>query len=204
VDFSAVRRALGFEGRRGSIPDGAAELYKEYTSAGLTSDDFFKKFTRLPHLEALRARGVLDESFATDHGRWREQFGPASGTPRPREETIETGNRPVDRKIRVVVHDGQGPRRDHAGDRSDNTHRRFAVSAWKPCRKPGGTYRCRKSLSSSRNACLHAESRRAPSNVDQHVVHGTVGTANPAWPRRAPSVRAMPRITPFAERDWES
>jgi nucleoside-diphosphate-sugar epimerase len=61
VDFSAVRRALGF-GATWSIPDGAAELYKEYTSAGLTSDDFFKKLTRLPHLEALRARGVLDES----------------------------------------------------------------------------------------------------------------------------------------------
>jgi hypothetical protein len=34
----------------------------KYTSAGLASDDFFKRFTRLPHLEALCARGVLDES----------------------------------------------------------------------------------------------------------------------------------------------
>ena len=54
VDFSAFRDALGFEAAW-SIPDGAAELYKEYTSAGLTADDFAKKFTRLPHLEALRA-----------------------------------------------------------------------------------------------------------------------------------------------------
>ena len=61
VDFSAFRRALGFEAAW-TIPDGAAELYKEYTSAGLTADDFAKKFTRLPHLEALRATGVLDES----------------------------------------------------------------------------------------------------------------------------------------------
>ena len=53
--------ALGFEAAW-SIPDGAAELYKEYISAGLTGDDFAKKFTRLPHLEALRATGVLDES----------------------------------------------------------------------------------------------------------------------------------------------
>ena len=61
VDFSAFRDALGFEAAW-SIPDGAAELYKEYISAGLTGDDFAKKFTRLPHLEALRATGVLDES----------------------------------------------------------------------------------------------------------------------------------------------
>ena len=61
VDFSAFRRTLGFQAEW-SIADGAAELYKEYTSAGLTSDDFFKKYTRLAHLEALRARGVLDES----------------------------------------------------------------------------------------------------------------------------------------------
>jgi len=61
VDFSAFRRALGFEARW-TVPDGAAELYKEYISAGLTAEDFAKKFTRLPHLESLRAGGVLDES----------------------------------------------------------------------------------------------------------------------------------------------
>ncbi len=61
VDFSAFRDALGFEAVW-SIPDGAAELYKEYTSAGLTAADFAKKFTRLPYLESLRAGGVLDES----------------------------------------------------------------------------------------------------------------------------------------------
>lgn len=61
VDFSAFRREVGFEAAW-SIPDGAAELYKEYISARLNSDDFFNTFTRLPHLEALRAAGVLDES----------------------------------------------------------------------------------------------------------------------------------------------
>jgi nucleoside-diphosphate-sugar epimerase len=61
VDFSAFRQALGFQAAW-TIPDGAAELYKEYTSAGLTADDFAHKFTRLPHLEALRAGGVLDDS----------------------------------------------------------------------------------------------------------------------------------------------
>jgi nucleoside-diphosphate-sugar epimerase len=61
VDFSAFRNALDFEAAW-SIPDGAAELYREYTAAGLTQEDFAKKFTRLPHLEKLRAAGVLDES----------------------------------------------------------------------------------------------------------------------------------------------
>jgi hypothetical protein len=61
VDFSALRSALGFKAAW-SIPDGAAELYKEYISAGLTAEDFAKRFTRLPHLKALRDRGVLDES----------------------------------------------------------------------------------------------------------------------------------------------
>jgi nucleoside-diphosphate-sugar epimerase len=61
VDFSAFRNALGFEAAW-TIRDGAAELYKEYMSAGLTGDDFAKKFTRLPHLETLRATGILDES----------------------------------------------------------------------------------------------------------------------------------------------
>ncbi len=31
-------------------------------SAGLTAEDFAKKFTRLPHLESLQRNGVLDES----------------------------------------------------------------------------------------------------------------------------------------------
>jgi nucleoside-diphosphate-sugar epimerase len=61
VDFSAFREALGFEAAW-SVPDGAAELYKEYVSAGLTYGDFFEKFTRLPRLEALRTAGVLNDS----------------------------------------------------------------------------------------------------------------------------------------------
>ena len=55
VDFSSFRNAVGFDAAW-SIPDGAAELYREYTAAGLTSIDFAKKFTRLPQLKALRVR----------------------------------------------------------------------------------------------------------------------------------------------------
>ena len=61
VDFSAFRRELGFEAAW-TVADGAAELFKEYTAAGLTAEDFAKKFTRLPHLEKLRREGVLDET----------------------------------------------------------------------------------------------------------------------------------------------
>lgn len=61
VDFSAFRDAVGFAAVW-SIPDGAAELYKEYVSAGLTSDDFANRFTRLSHLQALRDTGLLDAS----------------------------------------------------------------------------------------------------------------------------------------------
>jgi nucleoside-diphosphate-sugar epimerase len=61
VDFSAFRRAVGYEAAW-SVADGAAELAKEYVFAGLTDDDFANKFTRLPHLNALRNTGALDES----------------------------------------------------------------------------------------------------------------------------------------------
>ncbi|NMN96674.1 NAD-dependent epimerase/dehydratase family protein [Antrihabitans stalactiti] len=61
VDFSAMRNALGFEAQW-SIPDGAVELYKAYTANGLTSDDFFARFTRLAHLEKLRSADVLDDT----------------------------------------------------------------------------------------------------------------------------------------------
>lgn len=61
VDFSAFRNEVGFEAAW-SVAEGAAELYDHYVRAGLTTDDFEKRFTRLAHLEALRASGVLDES----------------------------------------------------------------------------------------------------------------------------------------------
>ncbi|ABK70267.1 NAD-dependent epimerase/dehydratase family protein [Mycolicibacterium smegmatis] len=61
VDFSKVREELGFEAKW-SIPDGAAELYKEYDAAGLTAVAFVKKFTRLAHLEELRDYGVIDKT----------------------------------------------------------------------------------------------------------------------------------------------
>ena len=53
VDFSSFRRAVGFEARW-TVADGASELYKEYTGAGLTSAAFFDEFTRLSRLQALR------------------------------------------------------------------------------------------------------------------------------------------------------
>ncbi len=59
VDFSAARAVLGFEARW-TVPAGAAELFTEYTARGLTADDFFQRFTRLPQLQKLCDTGELD------------------------------------------------------------------------------------------------------------------------------------------------
>ncbi|WP_072803659.1 NAD-dependent epimerase/dehydratase family protein [Rhodococcoides yunnanense] len=60
VDFSAIRAALpGFEARW-SILDGARELYREYTAAGLTRDAFTGQFTRLNKLKELQESGRID------------------------------------------------------------------------------------------------------------------------------------------------
>ncbi|MEV5833150.1 SDR family oxidoreductase [Nocardia sp. NPDC052112] len=61
VDFSAARSALGYRATW-TVAAGAEQLYREYTARGLTSEDFFHRFTRLPHLEKLRDTGVLDAS----------------------------------------------------------------------------------------------------------------------------------------------
>ncbi|WP_327146606.1 NAD-dependent epimerase/dehydratase family protein [Nocardia sp. NBC_01327] len=60
VDFSYARKELGFDAIW-SIPDGAAELYREYVARGLTSDAFFQRYTRLAHLTSLKDAGVLDD-----------------------------------------------------------------------------------------------------------------------------------------------
>jgi nucleoside-diphosphate-sugar epimerase len=61
VDFARARKELGFEAQW-SIPDGAAQLAKEYRARGLTQEAFDKKFTRLAVLAARQQRGELDAS----------------------------------------------------------------------------------------------------------------------------------------------
>jgi nucleoside-diphosphate-sugar epimerase len=61
VDFSRARTELGYEATW-SVADGAAELYGEYTTNGLTAHDFANKFVRLARLEKLRGSGELDET----------------------------------------------------------------------------------------------------------------------------------------------
>jgi len=61
VDFSRARKELGFEAQW-SIPDGAAQLAKEYKERGLTQEAFDKKFTRLAVLAARQEKGELDGS----------------------------------------------------------------------------------------------------------------------------------------------
>ena len=59
VDFSRARKELGFEARW-SIPDGARQLFAEYTERGLTQEAFDQKFTRLAVLNRRQAEGTLD------------------------------------------------------------------------------------------------------------------------------------------------
>lgn len=59
VDFSRARKELGFEAKW-SIPDGARQLFAEYTERGLTQEAFDQKFTRLAVLNRRQAEGTLD------------------------------------------------------------------------------------------------------------------------------------------------
>jgi nucleoside-diphosphate-sugar epimerase len=60
VDFSRARKELDFEAQW-TIPDGAAQLAKEYRDRGLTQDAFDNRFTRLAVLSARQQKGELDE-----------------------------------------------------------------------------------------------------------------------------------------------
>ncbi len=59
VDFSRARKELGFEAKW-SIPDGARQLFAEYTERGLTQEAFDQKFTRLAVLNRRQQAGELD------------------------------------------------------------------------------------------------------------------------------------------------
>jgi nucleoside-diphosphate-sugar epimerase len=61
VDFSRARSELGHEARW-TIPDGAAQLAREYRARGLTQEAFDTRFTRLAVLSARREAGELDAS----------------------------------------------------------------------------------------------------------------------------------------------
>lgn len=61
VDFSRARNELGFEAGW-SIPDGAAQLAREYRARGLTQEAFEQRFTRLAVLSARQRAGELDDT----------------------------------------------------------------------------------------------------------------------------------------------
>lgn len=61
VDFSRARKELEFEAKW-SIPDGARQLFAEYTERGLTQQAFDERFTRLAVLNRRQAEGTLDEN----------------------------------------------------------------------------------------------------------------------------------------------
>lgn len=59
VDFSRARKELGYEAEW-TIPDGAAQLAREYRARGLTQEAFDRRFTRLAVLSARQRAGELD------------------------------------------------------------------------------------------------------------------------------------------------
>jgi hypothetical protein len=59
VDFSRARKELGFEAGW-SIPDGVAQLAREYRERGLTQESFDEQFTRLAVLNRRQQAGELD------------------------------------------------------------------------------------------------------------------------------------------------
>ncbi|MFH9424061.1 NAD-dependent epimerase/dehydratase family protein [Streptomyces sp. NPDC017529] len=61
VDFTRARTELGFRARW-SIPDGAAQLAREYVGRGLTRAAFDTDFTRLATLRRRQRDGTLDRS----------------------------------------------------------------------------------------------------------------------------------------------
>jgi nucleoside-diphosphate-sugar epimerase len=61
VDFSRARKELGYEAQW-TIPDGAAQLVREYRARGLTQEAFDRRFTRLAVLSARQQAGELDGS----------------------------------------------------------------------------------------------------------------------------------------------
>ena len=91
VDFSAFRDALGFEAAW-SIPDGAAELYKEYISAGLTARRLRQEVHPAAASGSIARRGCSRRVDATDQDRCVSNVGPASGTRVARRRPTETGS----------------------------------------------------------------------------------------------------------------
>ena len=59
VDFSRARKELGFEAQW-TLPDGAAQLAREYRARELTPEAFTERFTRLAVLSARQQAGELD------------------------------------------------------------------------------------------------------------------------------------------------
>ena len=61
VDFARARAELGYEAQW-TIPDGAAQLAREYRARELTREAFDRRFTRLAVLSAHQKAGELDAS----------------------------------------------------------------------------------------------------------------------------------------------
>ena len=196
----AFRDALGFEAVW-SIADGAAELYKEYISAGLTGDDFAKKFTRLPHLEALLRQRCSRRVHATDHDRCLSSSAQLPA-PASRADTAETGSgqsiaRSGSSYATAKSSDGIVRAIDPIADIGGRGQR------LKPVQEPRRHVQMPKVVVVEKKCLLLAEGRRSLRiSTSTSCTAPLAQRTSFASPR--PERPCMPRMTPFAERDWES
>ena len=187
VDFSAFRRALGFEAAW-SIPDGAAELYKEYMSAGLTAERLRQEVHPAAASGSTARQRCSRRVHASGSRQMREQLGPASGTRRrgTRPSTPATASRSQDpgRCTRR-----RGPPKDRADDRSGSTRRPSwsapGSHAGSPAARTDAESRCRR-------AGMPAVRRRSASPFECRPARRAWHRwrSGPASPHRAPSARA--------------
>lgn len=105
-----------------------------------------------------------------------DQLGPASGTCVAGRHGRHR-QRPVDREIRVVVCDGQVLGRI-MGTIDPITHIGSCGQCLEAVQKAGRHVQVPKVVVVEKKCSLLAESRRIPSNVDEHVVNGAVGAAD--------------------------
>ena len=106
----------------------------------------------------------------------RDQFSPATGARVARRDNRDR-QRPIDRKVSVVVRDTQilgGIMRTidsiaHVGSRGKRLE---------AMQEAGRNVEMPKVVVVEKECLLLTEGRRIPSDVDQHVVHGTVGAAH--------------------------
>ena len=188
VDFSAFRRRTGLRSRvvdsrwRRRALQGIHLGRADRTTTSPRSSPGCRIWKHL------RSRGCSRRVDATDQDRCVSSSAqlPALAS---RGGDHRDRQRPIDRKIWVVVRDGQVLGRDRADDRSDSTRRRSRSA---PGSRAGSRAERRDAESRCRRAEMPAACRRLASPFECRPARRARHRwrSGPASPRRAPSVRA--------------